>query len=325
MRDISLDIMRLFAIIMVVVGHSIHYTIPDYDHNFVYKFIYAFHMPFFFILSGASLSLISTKKELNFNYYVSSKAVQLLIPFFSFALVSYLLYDRGNVFLWLGNILLSKIDNGLWFLIVLFQIFFIFYISTLIAKFIKQFVGITINHIYIYIFIVLLLPLSKVGGLHFVKYYAIFFIFGYLIYNMKFTKNMNKYLLFLMFIVYLLAIEFIWLRTGENYILVYLIKIPVAFLGSILFFGLFSKNFEIYKKVLDINFFQYINMNTLGIYAIHFYFISGFSIPLINYFNLNNMILILFLKSLIAIIMSLSIIWVIKKNKYLNFIFLGAR
>ncbi|MBF8807821.1 MAG: acyltransferase family protein [Enterococcus lacertideformus] len=65
------------GIALVVLGHI----------GFLEQYIYAFHMPFFFFLSGFLLSNIEKKKTKRF---VNDKVKRLLIPYFSFSIVSFL-------------------------------------------------------------------------------------------------------------------------------------------------------------------------------------------------------------------------------------------
>lgn len=53
-RILYIDNLRAFAIMLVVMGHILQFTFGDshgFDHPF-FKFIYSFHMPLFFFISG---------------------------------------------------------------------------------------------------------------------------------------------------------------------------------------------------------------------------------------------------------------------------------
>lgn len=53
-RIIWIDNAKAIAILLVVVGHIIQfmYSPEGFDQNIVFRYIYAFHMPLFFLLSG---------------------------------------------------------------------------------------------------------------------------------------------------------------------------------------------------------------------------------------------------------------------------------
>lgn len=75
-RNKSIDIARGFAISFMVVGHC--YS----SSNLILQFIYAFHMPFFFIVSGM---LLDSGKKFN----LKEQLIRTLVPYFCFEL----LYD----------------------------------------------------------------------------------------------------------------------------------------------------------------------------------------------------------------------------------------
>jgi len=64
MRDICLDRAKGFAIILVVLGHLAE-NFMDNTHDLLgvfHYYIYCFHMPFFFVLSGMSYRASQLKR-----------------------------------------------------------------------------------------------------------------------------------------------------------------------------------------------------------------------------------------------------------------------
>lgn len=47
-----LDALKGILIILVILGHSIQYKMMDYQHDVLFRVIYSFHMPLFFLISG---------------------------------------------------------------------------------------------------------------------------------------------------------------------------------------------------------------------------------------------------------------------------------
>lgn len=79
------DISKGITILLMVVGHT---KIP----TFLTAWIYSFHMPFFFFISG-----LLTNWNTDFRSFVKKKSVSLLIPFFIYSVVNLLLYPiYGN-------------------------------------------------------------------------------------------------------------------------------------------------------------------------------------------------------------------------------------
>lgn len=75
-----IDVAKGLTIILVVSGHLLQTYSNQLD--FVFKLIYSFHMPVFFVLSGY---LINTKKD--FHQFCKSKSKSLLLPYFLFCAV----------------------------------------------------------------------------------------------------------------------------------------------------------------------------------------------------------------------------------------------
>lgn len=88
MRLYFIDNMKAIGIILVVLGHA------KWLNEDIVKFIYSFHMPLFFFLSGylASVIPVSTKENL------TAVSKRLLIPFVFFFLISYILWLPLHLF-----------------------------------------------------------------------------------------------------------------------------------------------------------------------------------------------------------------------------------
>ena len=74
-----------FAMILVVIGHSD--ITDDYKQLFIYKWVYGFHMPLFFFVSGFLFSYTTPKEKLerlDLWHFYNKKIRRLLIPFFIF-------------------------------------------------------------------------------------------------------------------------------------------------------------------------------------------------------------------------------------------------
>lgn len=116
-RLLYLDNLKGFLIILVILGHCIEYGTESFDENTLFKIIYSFHMPLFFMISG----YLSYKEPLNWISSVKRRGYQLLVP--------YVLWGVG-ICLWHKYPLLDMIvDPGkiLWFIWCLFYICLITY------------------------------------------------------------------------------------------------------------------------------------------------------------------------------------------------------
>ena len=129
-RDGFLDCLKGFAILTVVAGHTFQGAAPDFDNYWPFRFIYAFHMPMFMFVSGMTTAFFLQRQVFLpqgaaqdvsvFGIDLAKKAQRLLIPFFTWAAVSYVLNPSGDFVAHMSKVI-NFPDNGLWFLPVLFQ------------------------------------------------------------------------------------------------------------------------------------------------------------------------------------------------------------
>lgn len=92
-RNLYLDIVKGFAIIAVILGHSIQYgngveylDNESFFDNIVFQFIYSFHMPLFMLISGYLFYYSVEKKSIS--EITKVKCRSLLLPIFSFAIIA---------------------------------------------------------------------------------------------------------------------------------------------------------------------------------------------------------------------------------------------
>ena len=124
-RNQTIDIVKGIGIILVVLGHT---ALPQK----IILFIYSFHMPLFFFISGYLFS--KTKYSKNLFYTIWIKASSLLWPFITFSALAILLkylstqYDYTMFTKDIYNTLLGihNLDGPLWFLTALFSVEIIF-------------------------------------------------------------------------------------------------------------------------------------------------------------------------------------------------------
>lgn len=81
----AFDILKFFAIFLVLWGHSIQYlTSGEFVDKPVYIFIYSFHMPLFMMISGY---FASSSMQLAPLVFMKKKFIQLLLPCFSWTIL----------------------------------------------------------------------------------------------------------------------------------------------------------------------------------------------------------------------------------------------
>lgn len=261
-RDFSIDFIKAFAILLVVLDHFIRKT--DGAENPILTFIYSVHMPLFFMASG----LLSAKKLCGVKELALFllKKTKLLIPFFVFGLgnVIVLNQDIGEFLIW------HKF--GLWFLWTLFLFFCIYTISQgLLLKSNNKIVEIVVLVIPVFFCIYLRkYQNTELGGiLIFLNFYNYtFFILGVL--YQRYFKNFleSELLVAVIFVLYVVCLI----------IEASVLNIPMKICGCLFFLALARKiiadktenTMTSWQKML-----ANVGQNSLYIYVLHYYFIMN--------------------------------------------------
>nr|WP_314289279.1 acyltransferase family protein [uncultured Capnocytophaga sp.] len=189
-RDPLIDVLKGFAIILVVIGHASLWFSGDNRTNPLYVTIYAFHMPLFMFLSG----YVSFNKRREIN--LGRRFRVLVIPFFVWFFISVAyhgyIFDIDKIFFYLSKLIYEP-TRGMWFLWLLFWECFLLYIALKINK----------NH-HLWIMIGLwgiLIFTHRITGTHRPYYglpelcwYSIYFILGYVVhlYYSKVIKTLRS-------------------------------------------------------------------------------------------------------------------------------------
>lgn len=340
-RNITLDYIKAFAIILVVLGHSIQYGSGDYvsKHMFdngLFMFIYSFHMPIFMLVSGYlfynSVNRYSTKQLL------INKAKSLLIPIAFWTifttLFDCLLYDRERLLnpFRFGVAWVNQFIGQFWFL---WAVFICSAVVILIHRFLK-------DNILAYI-AVLIITLFTPDVLLFslIKFMYPFFVIGYMVNKYNLTARINKTIqticfalssaAFIVMLIFCKSKYFIYnsgytLLGRDNmlemlYIDAY--RFFIGLFGSFVFVFLISKLSKLIARCGALSkALSCLGKNTMGIYILSFFFAVYALPPLtsslagVNYF-------IAVLETIAILGLSLLIIFLIKKNKWTNRIMLG--
>jgi fucose 4-O-acetylase-like acetyltransferase len=120
-----IDICRGIAILLVVLGHALQFTVANFDENIAFRLIYAVHMPLFICISG----YVAPPPRGAWRPFAARRAMQLLLPFIvwlplNFLAIAYLQRPPGFVpdfAEFVVTVLRNPDAGGLWFLVVLFE------------------------------------------------------------------------------------------------------------------------------------------------------------------------------------------------------------
>jgi fucose 4-O-acetylase-like acetyltransferase len=182
-----LDVLKGFAISLVVLGHSIQTFDGNgrYDSNVLFRIIYSFHMPLFMFLAGAVASY--SPRPMDWKFF-RRKFYQLIVPFVSWYLVGYFLTNAHRTVAF-GHYLQKVVespDNGLWFLPALFLNFCCLALAMRLSGRFKSFS---------YLFVWLTLSIIPTGkyGIGLVRWHFPFFLAGYLLFRYRSTWARHRY------------------------------------------------------------------------------------------------------------------------------------
>lgn len=265
-REIWIDHTKAFAIVLVVVGH-IAVSITDSTHDFfgiMSYYIYCFHMPLFFMLSGLSYAL-GRKKSIRL--YAVLHCFDFIWTIMIFNIFRYLLYpvrffktyaERGFV----GIVIECAIEY--WYLIVLCLI----YIAVLAIN------KVTIYKVIVLFAFSLLCGIINMGIAKFFLYFS-FFVLGMYVCDKAdriVYKGREYGILFFLF-----STLWYFITDGKLLIDVYS-KTLLGVLGSLFSICIFYK----YTRSKGENKFSKIGENTLVIYLTHGV-IVGFMVSIFDF------------------------------------------
>jgi fucose 4-O-acetylase-like acetyltransferase len=324
-RLASIDALKGFAIILVVLGHAIQYSGQDFDNNVIFRIIYAFHMPLFMFLSGV---VATYSYEAGIFPYLKGKFNLLVVPFLAWYFLGYIIsgaYHSISVFEYLKNVVISP-DYGLWFLWVLFLNYCFFVVAVKIEK---RFGLLAYPVVY---FLIRLLPFG-ILGIAFVKVHFVYFIAGQLLF--RFRNYLKKYvpLFAVAGAVLFPMLVSQWHRVGgygfasklDNFfaaaetlhlanIVLQLISLLMAFSGIVLAYILMQ---YVVAKISFLNkLFCWLGKHTMDVYVSHQLFLFGFGIGIIRIFSA------FFVGLAFSLILG---IFVLRKVDFLDKLFLGGR
>ncbi|MDY0139476.1 MAG: acyltransferase [Candidatus Izemoplasmatales bacterium] len=218
-RNILIDLLKLIALLMVILDHSLQRWVLGIQNTQMYNFIFLTQMPLFMFLAGflfCSSPNNKTDSIAGLFSFVLKILISFLLPFAVFSLIKSAVQAsvyNENFFVLLIDKILHP-DNSLWFLWVLFWIEIIYSFSYFLSKKIHNNLG----SLVLFICILILLTLAafclyKVSGLFATKlicYYMFFFSLGYCFYylfpRIKIFFSIERLIIVLMGSAFLLII-----------------------------------------------------------------------------------------------------------------------
>lgn len=313
-----INYLRGFGILLVLLGHS--FPSQNFNNNslyeFLHNFIYSFHMPLFFFISGyCAVKIYSITGKNNIKNFYKKKFFRLIIPYFSITLltipIKFILnkFSQRPIILsdLIKNILFVPIDSPIIFFWFLYSLFLIFLLLPILIK-IPTKIAIPL------LFLISILVPSTINIFAFSKVTGNFIFFYLGLLCNKYSKKI--YIKNAFYNITLLALLII-LNIFDNNTILSLLK---AFIGISLSINLIYiiKN----EKVLNL-------LNILGNYSYSIYLFSWFfqiASRILSYqilhLNYSLCILIIFFSGFLSILVNKLLKF--KNNKTLPLLFLGG-
>lgn len=324
-----IDALKAIGIILVVIGHN---------DTILTKYIYSFHMPLFFLLSGITFN---DSKWTSTSKFIKSRIKSLLIPYFKYSIILFIIWipldiikgvevnkniilrNLYGIFYSQGSLKYMAWGVPMWFLTCLFLISLgYFFINKYFKNYRFEILVLCVFIGYLTKFLPYRMPWSLDCAFIGVFFYGIGHIYRKKFLDFKFnTKIMKNKVILVLLIIILINLNNVNGRVDfySNKFNNYIIFFICAFVG-IMILLIIGKNIE-NKKAL--NLLKFISKNTVIILAFHIRILDGikfFTIKILHLnLNFNSLLFGVVILPLIQIsILCFIIIFINKVNKFIE-------
>lgn len=194
----EIDVLYVIGIVLVLIGHS-HSSYGGYENTVlvdIISFIYFFHMPLFFSLSGFLFKASDSLERDGFIRWIQAKFLRLLVPYVFWSLIAIVpkyYFENGtcsglNVAYLIQSFLVPRksIWGHFWFLPVLFNMYVFFGLLESVVRNKKVLYSI----LGIASFILYFLPIQTgVLGIADLSKYSIYFFLGLIVNHVFFSES----------------------------------------------------------------------------------------------------------------------------------------
>jgi fucose 4-O-acetylase-like acetyltransferase len=322
-----LDIAKGIGIILVVFGHTL---IPPLCAesglvNGIHTFIYYFHMPLFFTISGIIFEH-NIEKYTNTRLFLNKKLLLLIVPYLVYSLISYIginlcfrisslasiLGSAGYQHTGIKDMILgilfyqNHIDNHLWFIYLLF---FTFVLNILTKK--HKLVSLIVS----VVFFIVVIAFDLRSGYDILSYSFILMFFSFGRYYVK-IKPMKNIVFALLLSAFIAAAVFCIIKKISSWFNI----IPLGFAGTMLVLETARK---LENKKTIVKALSFLSDYSYDIYLIHQPFIVSGVCGILFKLNMPTSLIII-IGTVLGIGMPILISkLIIRKSKILSLLFLG--
>lgn len=305
-RDLSIDYTKGFAMLLIVIGH-VYFFSDRSEGSWVWRICNTTQIPIFMYISGMFAYKSIIKHEIK--VLIKKRAIRLLLPLISFYILWGLYIPET-----FQKLPFDQFKQGLWYILVLFEIYILFAFSTYISKKLNH--PILLYHVLMYLIITLFVIISPKGNIisqlssvNLLWHYYPFFMFGYYSSHFNILFNLKNSVVY--FFIYLFTLYYLY---------TYNIKLlmPLCNLTSLLLCVTIFKKFRPIEKL-----FAKVGFFSLQIYLLHFGIIH-FTIPYLPI--IENRLIEFGQVCCIAIaitLVSIIIAFILMKNKWISLLLFG--
>lgn len=339
-RNLTLDYLKAFAIILVVLGHCIQDGLgrPNNEvfDDFLMRLIYCFHVPLFMMISGYLFGF--SVKNHSFKDNLLGKLKSLLVPVAIWAIpvtfIDVIIYSPERLNPWdFFKSYINEFIGQFWFL---WAVLLCSFIVLIVNRFFKDSII-----VYLLTFgLTFVIPnIIIVDELY--RFMFPLFVIAYFINKYNIIKNLSTKRVYIITLISLIAfVGLLFFYNRESYIyisghsligkqnwphqlLVDLYRIIIGLFGSAFFWGLFSIISPHIKEPIS-GVLSWIGANTIGIYIIS-QLIFKYVLPEIvkEYIGVNYGIVLV--ETILTLGVCILIVFCIKKVKVLDKLLLGGR
>lgn len=310
-RIVYIDALKGFGILLVVVGHVIQFFTDEIHVPAALKlwtFIYSFHMPLFFFLSGMVVKF-EIPDSIKLYQHIRRRFVRLILPFIGW-MPFICLYHRYSPFS-----LFVLPDQGLWFLEVLFLTDTFFWL----ALYISEYVHLSIVTIVMYIVLLVVVNFVTSGfGLWLTAYYLPFYFLGFLFSRYVLHHHMVcKVVMSIALLLYVFLYRN-W-KWGHFHDITDITWNYVVALCAILFIVLTVKNIS---EKFTLGMLANLGKESLGIYAVHLFPIWTLT-ELFNAYSISHTTVASLVVLFLTILFACWGVWVLSHIPILRNVLLG--
>lgn len=329
-----LDILKGYAILMVVFGHVLLYSFHGTDPNSYNKVLATINMPIFFFVSGYILWKPNDKWSV-------TKSLKFLFNKFKVLVLSAIVFLCIYSYFWhfgFHQVLHSCTKVGYWFTIELFQYYFL-YVCThaLFDRLGKKWTEVVLILLAFFALVISIKPWSVIPrGLYdaldltFMRH-LVFFYLGTVTrrYQQLFEKAIDNSKIMCVFLVaYFICIVLV----TDYYIFPYSLVLDnlMGLFGIVTVFALFRKYEASFSRNTRVGkVLQYVGRHTLDIYFLHYFFLPRNLSIVGEFFHLNSNPILEFAVcscvSVMVIAVSLLVSSIIRLSPNLSHLLFGAR